>query len=62
MNTAFWLILGLGVAIPGTLVLIINIVLSLLASDNYKLNLKQLGLVYVVTILGYAITFGLGVG
>ncbi|MMZ43524.1 hypothetical protein D1872_50760 [compost metagenome] len=59
MTTAFWLILGLGLAIPGTIVLIINMVLSLVAANNYSLDIKRVALVYFVTLLGYAITFGI---
>jgi hypothetical protein len=61
MTSIFWMILGLGVAIPGTIVLIVNMVLSLVAKDNYTLDLKKIGMVYFITLLGYATVFGIEV-
>jgi hypothetical protein len=59
MTSVFWLIIGIGLAVPATLVLITNILLSIRAKDNYTLDLKRVGLVYLVALIGYAITFGL---
>lgn len=58
MTTVFWLILGIGVAIPGTIVILTNLTLAMIAKDNYSLNLKQVAVVYFITLLAYATIFG----
>lgn len=54
----FWMILGVGIALPTTLILIHNVWLKAKEGDNYELNLSQLGKVYFIALLGWAIALG----
>jgi len=56
--TVFWLVLGLGIAIPFSAVAVFNIFLSMAKGDNYELDLKRLGIIYLIALVGWAITFG----
>jgi hypothetical protein len=60
INSLFFLIIGLGLAVPGTLLLIFTVTMSFTAGDKFELNMKKLIAVYLVTLLGFAITFGIG--
>jgi hypothetical protein len=60
INSLFFLIIGLGLAVPGALLLIFTVTMSFTAGDKFELNMKKLIAVYLVTLLGFAITFGVG--
>ena len=51
--------LGLGIALPATLVLIFNFVIKMTAGDNYNLDLTKIAILYVVALLGWATLFGI---
>jgi hypothetical protein len=51
----FVLIVSLGLAIPFTGILIINLSLKLIAGDNYELNMLKLGKVYGVSLVSWAL-------
>lgn len=53
------LILGLGVAIPSTLVVLITIITKCVAGNNYEIKLNQLAISYVAALIGWFITFGI---
>jgi len=55
----FWIILGLGLAIPSTLVLAINLILKAVNGDKYEINLFQTFKVYSISLIGWATTFGI---
>ena len=55
----FWLILGLGLATPATLVIITNLILKAVNGDKYEISLSQTFKVYLVALIGWAMTFGI---
>lgn len=59
MTNIFWLIIGIGLWLPSMIILIANIILSLISAENYKLDLSKLGIMYLIMLLGIAITFGI---
>lgn len=54
----FWIIMGVGIAIPSTLILIHNVWLKAKEGDNYELKIGQLGKLYFVALMGWAIAIG----
>ena len=59
ITNLFWVMLGLGIALPATLVLIFNFVIKMTAGDNYNLDLTKIAILYVVALLGWATLFGI---
>lgn len=57
--SVFWHILSLGIAIPGTLILIANLYTKIKAADKYQLQAYKLVLMYLSTLIGWAVTFGI---
>ena len=54
----FWNIIGLGLAIPSTIVLIFNLSVKARAGDNYQIDVSKTFLLYTLCLLGWAIFFG----
>lgn len=52
-------ILGLGIAIPASLIVLITIITKAVAGNNYTIKLSHLAISYLTAVLGWAITFGL---
>lgn len=59
LNSVFWMILGLGIAIPFTVVAFFNISIKIKNPDSYDLNLGKLAVVYTLALLGWALVFGI---
>lgn len=55
----FWVILGLGIAIPSTLLILFNLFTKAIAGENYELKIDKLGIYYLVTIVGWAVAMGI---
>jgi L-cystine uptake protein TcyP (sodium:dicarboxylate symporter family) len=53
------LIVGLGISIPLTAVLIISIIVKLASGDNYQLDLTKLFKIYLGALLGWALVMGI---
>jgi hypothetical protein len=53
----FFIILGLGVAIPFSIVLLINLSLKIVLGGSYEVELKKVGIVYLVALLGWSTFF-----
>ena len=51
----FLSILGLGVAIPFTLVMLINIIIKVREGSSYQIDMLSLGKVYITALLGWAL-------
>jgi hypothetical protein len=49
--------MGLGIAIPFTLVIVINMIIKVREGDKYQLNIVSLGKVYLVALFGWALFF-----
>jgi uncharacterized membrane protein YccC len=49
------LIVGLGLSIPLTAVLIISIIVKLASGDNYQLDMTKLFRIYLGALLGWAL-------
>lgn len=58
LSAMFWKILGLGVSIPCTLIIIMNLGIKAISGDSYELSLKRVGILYFIALLGWAIYFG----
>ena len=59
ITAAFFQILGLGIAIPATIIIVFNLSVKAMKGEEYQLSLKVLAIVYFTGLLGYAITFGI---
>lgn len=57
-NEMFGVILGLGLAIPCTGILILNLLVKAFNGDNYQLDLGGLGKVYLLALLGWSLFIG----
>jgi hypothetical protein len=55
LNSMFWIIVGLGLALPSTVTIVINIGIKLKAGDSYEFSLGSLFRVYLISLLGWAI-------
>jgi hypothetical protein len=55
LNPLFWIIIGLGIAIPASITIIINISIKLKVGDDYEFSLVSLFKVYLIALLGWAI-------
>lgn len=60
IQPVFWTILGLGISIPATVVLVHNLSIKAREGEEYQLQLRNLAVVYAVDLLGIAILFGIG--
>lgn len=52
-------ILGLGIAIPSTFVVLITILTKAIVGSNYEIKLSQVSIYYLIALIGWAITFGI---
>lgn len=55
---SFWLIIGLGTAIPMSLITLISVWSAMTAQDNFKLSHGKLLFTYGLALIGWAITNG----
>jgi hypothetical protein len=51
----FWLVIGLGIVIPTTAILILNLLLKAKNGDNYNLSGLKVAVLYAISIVGWAI-------
>jgi hypothetical protein len=56
-NSLFWIIIGLGIGIPATVTIIINVITKVISGDNYDLSVVSLFKVYLVALIGWSIFF-----
>jgi hypothetical protein len=61
ITDVFLKLVAVGIALPCTVILIFNFIVSLKSSDNYTLDLKKMGIMYLLALLGWAIVFGVEV-
>jgi len=54
----FWEILGLGLAIPTWAVLLYNLGVAARSGGSYLLDLKKVGILYFVGLIGVSLFFG----
>ena len=59
MSSTFWIILGFGLALPSTFMLAVTILAKVFNGDNYTINTTKVGILYVTTLLGWAMILGL---
>jgi uncharacterized membrane protein len=57
INPLFWVIIGLGIAVPATFTIIVNISFKLRNGDNYEFSLVGLFKVYLIALIGWGIFF-----
>jgi len=51
----FLIIIGLGLAIPSTVIIVFNLLVKWRAGNEYELSLASLAKIYFVALLGWAI-------
>jgi hypothetical protein len=51
-------VLGLGLAIPCTGIVLINSCIKIIAGKNYELDIKKVGYFYMIALLGWFLVFG----
>lgn len=59
ITSLFWMIIGLGIAVPSTLLLIFNLFTKAIAGENYQLSLQKVASLYLIALVGWGILFGI---
>lgn len=57
VNPLFWIIVGLGLAIPATATILINMTIKIREGDNYQISIIDMFKVYLVALIGWGIFF-----
>lgn len=53
------MIIGLGLAIPSTIIILANLVEKLMLGDLYKIDFSKISIIYLVALIGWFVIFGI---
>ena len=57
-SVIFWYIMGLGLALPCTALIVFNLTIKAKYGDEYELKLLNLGIMYLIALFGWSIFIG----
>ena len=59
IQSIFWQILGMGIAIPFSFITLLTICMKILAKKDFQIDVIKVLLCYTIAVLGWSIAYGI---